>query len=117
MKIPLETMQELLGASGRASWILVNTELSASAEAVASTIEERYSGNQIVFTRDIPGMWARGIPSLKVFLNVVIALAVFISSLDDFSRALHGHHRAHARDRHSQIDGRLEAFHRRCHRS
>lgn len=84
MKIPLEKMQELLGASGRASWILVNTDSGASAEDVAATIEERFSGNQIVFTRDIPGMWARGIPSLKVFLNVVIALAVLISTLTIF---------------------------------
>ena len=29
-------------------------------------------------------MWARGIPSLKVFLNIVIALAVFISTLTTF---------------------------------
>ena len=29
-------------------------------------------------------MWAKGIPSLRVFLNVVIALAVFISTLTIF---------------------------------
>ena len=81
MKMPLATMQELLGASERASWILVKTAANASVDAVASAIEAKFPGNQIVFTRDIPGMWAQGVPSLRVFLNVVIGLAVFISTL------------------------------------
>lgn len=84
VKIPLATMQELLGASDRASWILVQTSAGASVDSVAGAIEARFPGNQIVFTRDIPGMWARGIPSLRVFLSVVIALAVFVSSLTIF---------------------------------
>jgi putative ABC transport system permease protein len=84
MKIPLSTMQDLLGASERASWILVQTEAEASVDAVASAIETKFPGNQIVFTRDIPGMWAKGMPSLQVFLNVVIGLAVFISTLTIF---------------------------------
>ena len=77
-------MQELLGASDRASWILVQIETIASVEAVAAAIEAQFPGNQIVFTRDIPGMWAQGIPSLNVFLNIVIARAVFISTLTIF---------------------------------
>ena len=84
MKMPLATMQELLGASERASWILIKTAATASVDAVASRIEAKFPGNQIVFTRDIPGMWAQGVPSLRVFLNVVIGLAVFISTLTIF---------------------------------
>lgn len=84
IKMPLATLQELLGAPDKASWILVHTEPGTSPDAVAHAIESRFPGNQIVFTRDIPGMWARGIPSLKVFLDVVIALAVFISGLTIF---------------------------------
>ena len=84
MKMPLATMQELLGARDRASWILIQTEEEASVETVASAVEAKFPGNQIVFTRDIPGMWAKGIPSLQVFLNVVIGLAVFISTLTIF---------------------------------
>ena len=84
MKMPLATLQELLGASDRASWILVKTAANASVDAVASAIEVKFPGNQIVFTRDIPGMWAQGVPSLQVFLNVVIGLAVFISTLTIF---------------------------------
>ena len=84
MKMSLSSMQDLLGARERCSWILVGLEEGASAETVAEVIEEMFPGNQIIFTRDIPGMWAQGIPSVKVFLNVVIALAVFISGLTIF---------------------------------
>jgi putative ABC transport system permease protein len=84
MKIPLASMQELLGAADRASWILVQVVPGASVESVAGAIEARFPGNQIVFTRDIPGMWARGIPSLRVFLSVVVGLAVFVSTLTIF---------------------------------
>jgi putative ABC transport system permease protein len=84
MKMPLSAMQALLGASERCSWILVQTEKGAPLERVARAIEDRFPGNQIVFTRDIPGMWAQGIPSLQVFLNVVIGLAVTISGLTIF---------------------------------
>jgi putative ABC transport system permease protein len=84
LKMPLSSMQELLGAKERCSWILVGLEEGASAETVALDIEKQFPGNQIIFTRDIPGMWAQGIPSLKVFLNVVIALALCISGLTIF---------------------------------
>jgi putative ABC transport system permease protein len=56
----------------------------ASSEEVARAIDARFPGNQMVFTRDIPGMWARGIPSLEVFLNLVIALSITISGLTIF---------------------------------
>jgi putative ABC transport system permease protein len=84
VKMPLAVMQSLLGASERCSWILVKTQPGAVVEDVARAIETRFEGNQIVFTRDIPGMWAQGIPSLDVFLNVVIGLAVTISGLTIF---------------------------------
>jgi putative ABC transport system permease protein len=84
VKMPLAAMQSLLGAQDRCSWILVATDRGADPAVVASAIEERFPGNQIVFTRDIPGMWAQGLPSLTVFLNVVIALAVTISGLTIF---------------------------------
>ena len=116
MKIPLETMQELLGASERASWILVHTETVASVETVAGAIEAQFPGNQIVFTRDIPGMWAQGIPSLKVFLNIVIALAVFISTLTIFLALYTAVTERTRGDRHFEIHGRLQTIHRRHHR-
>jgi putative ABC transport system permease protein len=84
IKMPLAALQSLLGANERCSWILIRVEPGAAPEDVAASIEERFPGNQIVFTRDIPGMWAQGIPSLNVFLDVVIALAIAISGLTAF---------------------------------
>jgi putative ABC transport system permease protein len=84
VKMPLASMQSLLGAPERCSWILVKVASGASPEEVARAIEERFPGNQIVFTRDIPGMWARGLPSLEVFLDLVIALSITISGLTIF---------------------------------
>lgn len=84
VKMPLASMQSLLGASDRCSWILVKVAPGASPEEIARAIDGRFPGNQIVFTHDIPGMWARGIPSLQVFLNLVIALSVTISGLTIF---------------------------------
>jgi putative ABC transport system permease protein len=84
VKMTLASMQSLLGAPDRCSWILVKVASGASPDDVARAIDSRFPGNQIVFTRDIPGMWARGIPSLQVFLNVVVALSVTISGLTIF---------------------------------
>jgi putative ABC transport system permease protein len=81
MKIPLETMQRMLGAAGKASWVLVKCESPAIQEEVAVRIEDRFPGNQIIFTRDIPVFFEKGIPSLSVFLDVVVVLAVAISTL------------------------------------
>ncbi len=84
VKMPLASMQSLLGAPERCSWILVKVASGASPEEIAKAIDFRFPGNQIVFTRDIPGMWAQGIPSLEVFLNLVIALSITISGLTIF---------------------------------
>ena len=84
VKMPLASMQSLLGSPDRCSWILVKVAPGAAPETVARDIEARFPGNQIVFTRDIPGMWARGLPSLEVFLDLVIALSITISGLTIF---------------------------------
>jgi putative ABC transport system permease protein len=84
VKMPLASMQSLLGSPDRCSWILVKVAPGATPETVAKDIEARFPGNQIVFTRDIPGMWARGLPSLEVFLDLVIALSITISGLTIF---------------------------------
>lgn len=81
IKLPLETLQSLLGAPDKCSWVLVKVEQTDALEMVAHRIEERFPGNQIIFTRDIPGFYERGMPSLTVFLRVVVGLAIAISSL------------------------------------
>lgn len=81
IKMRLDAMQQLLGTDSKASWVLVRTETPEIQEAVAASIEEAFPGNQIIFTRDIPSFFEKGIPSLTVFLKVVIGLATVISTL------------------------------------
>ncbi len=81
IKMRLDAMQDMLGTEGKCSWVLVKTETPDIQESVAARIEEAFPGNQIIFTRDIPSFFEKGIPSLSVFLNVVIGLAIVISAL------------------------------------
>jgi len=81
VKMPLASMQELLGAAGKSSWILIKTASPELQDEVASRVEQSFPGNQIIFTRDIPSFFEKGIPSLNVFLRVVLALAMAISTL------------------------------------
>jgi putative ABC transport system permease protein len=81
IKMRLDSMQRLLGSENKASWILIKTSNPEVQEAVAASIEERFPGNQIIYTRDIPSFFEKGLPSLTVFLNVVIGLSTVISAL------------------------------------
>ena len=81
IKIPLTSMQELLGTDDKCSSVLIKTSTPEVQEAVAARVEERFPGNQIIFTRDIPSFYEKGIPSLTVFLDVVLGLATAISGL------------------------------------
>lgn len=81
VKIPLTTMQELLGASGKCSMIFVKCQNAAEQEAVAARILEKFPGYNFLLTRELPQLFAHGIASLNVFLNVVKGLATVISLL------------------------------------
>jgi putative ABC transport system permease protein len=81
IKIPLATMQDQMGADGRASAVLVACVDPAKQEDVAARIRERFPDDQIVFTRDLPELYASGIPALNVFIKVVVAVAAAISML------------------------------------
>ena len=60
IKIPLATMQDQEGAEGRASAILVACNDPARQEEVAARIRERFPDDQIIFTRDLPEIYASG---------------------------------------------------------
>lgn len=81
IKMPLATLQSMLGAAEKCSWILVEVVTPEHQEAIAQRIDAQFPGNQIIFTRDIPGFYEQGIPSLTIFLRVVVGLATTISSL------------------------------------
>ena len=81
IKIPLSTMQEQEGGEGRASAILVAANDSAQQEEVAALIRQRFPDDQIIFTRDLPEIYASGVPALNVFIKVVVGVAAAISML------------------------------------
>ena len=81
IKIPLATMQDQEGVEGLASAILVASVDPAKQEEVAARIRERYPDDQILFTRDLPEIYASGVPALDVFIKVVVGVAAAISML------------------------------------
>ena len=81
IKIPLSTMQEQEGADNRASAIFVACTDPAKQDEVAARIVERFPNDQLVFTRDLPEIYASGVPALNVFIKVVVGVAAAISML------------------------------------
>ena len=81
VKIPLATMQEALGATGKCSMIFVKCQNAAEQEAVAARILEKFPGYSFFLTRELPQLFATGIAPFNVFLNVVKGLATVISLL------------------------------------
>ncbi len=81
IKIPLATMQDQEGAEGRASAILVAVNDPAKQDDVAALIRDRFPDDQIIFTRDLPELYASGVPALNVFIKVVVGVASAISML------------------------------------
>ena len=81
IKIPLKTLQEQEGADNRASAILVACTDPAQQDEVAARILERFPDDQLIFTRDLPEIYASGVPALNVFIKVVVGVAAAISVL------------------------------------
>lgn len=81
VKIPLSTLQDQEGADGKASAILVAVNEPAKQDEVAARIRARFPDDQIIFTRDLPELYASGVPALNVFIKVVVGVASAISML------------------------------------
>ena len=81
IKIPLSTMQEQKSGGGRATAILVGCVDPAQQDAVAARLKARFPDEQLIFTRDLPELYASGLPALNVFLKVVIGVSASISML------------------------------------
>lgn len=81
IKIPLATWQDQEGAEGRASAILVAVNDPVRQDEVAARIRQQFPDDQIVFTRDLPEIYASGVPALNVFIRVVVGVASAISML------------------------------------
>ena len=81
IKIPLSTMQEEKGAAGKTTAILVGCIDPAQQDAVGARIKARFPDDQLIYMRDLPEIYAAGVPALNVFLRVVIGVAAAISML------------------------------------
>src|SRR5256714_10983252 len=81
VKIPLSTMQDQSGSEGNCTAVLVSCNTPAEQEAVAERIKQLFPDDQIIFTRDLPELYATGVPALNVFIDVVVGVAAVISVL------------------------------------
>jgi putative ABC transport system permease protein len=81
IKIPLSTLQEIVGSKNRCTSILVACVDPAQQEAIGARIREQFPDDQIIFTKDLPELYTTGIPALGIFLNVVVGVAAAISLL------------------------------------
>ncbi len=79
--IPLNVMQQQAGALGKCSMLLVKAQNTEEQELIAARIAERFPEFRILFTRDLPKLFAEGYGSFNIFLNVVTGLATAISLL------------------------------------
>lgn len=81
IKIPLATMQEQVGSPTSCTSILIACTNPAEQDAVAERIHQAFPDDQLIFTRDLPELYASGVPALNVFINVIVAIAAAISML------------------------------------
>ncbi|MBI4854471.1 MAG: ABC transporter permease [Acidobacteria bacterium] len=81
IKVKLSMLQELLSAENRCTMLFVRCVNPQDKELVAKAISQATTDTQIIFTSDLPRLYSQGIPALDVFLNVLVALSIFISTL------------------------------------
>jgi putative ABC transport system permease protein len=81
IKIPLTTLQEQMGAEGKASAILVKIRPGSSPQVVGDRIHEAFPENQMLLTSELEELYIQSIPALNVFLDVVIGVAAIVSGL------------------------------------
>lgn len=78
-KMSLAALQDILQAPEKCSYILVKIKQSASAEAVASRINEELPGNKIDLSQDLIVDAEQRFPALKNFLRTLVGLGAFVS--------------------------------------
>lgn len=81
IKVPLSAMQEALAAQTKCSMIFVKCANPEEQDQVAQRILEKFPEYRVLFTRELPTLFATGFSAFNAFLNVVKGLAVVISVL------------------------------------
>ena len=81
VKIPLRTMQQLLGGAENCTFVMVKCDRPELADHVVEQLRRYYPGNRVIRTDDIPALYSEGLAPVEIFLKVVIGLGVIISVL------------------------------------
>jgi putative ABC transport system permease protein len=80
-KLSIEALQNVLETPGKCTYILVKCKNSSEQVAVAKRITEQLPGNKVQFTRDVFTSIETSIPSLAIFLRVLVGVASVLSAL------------------------------------
>ncbi|MFY9554402.1 MAG: ABC transporter permease [Blastocatellia bacterium] len=81
VKIPLNTMQQLLGGAENCTFVMVKCENPELADQVIEELRRYYPGNHVISTSELPALYSQGLVPVEIFLNVVIGLGLVISVL------------------------------------
>lgn len=81
VKIPLRTMQQLLGGAENCTFVMVKCERPELADEVIEQLRRYYPGNHVIATNEIPALYSQGLAPVEIFLDVVIGLSLVISVL------------------------------------
>lgn len=81
IKMSLSAMQAALQAENKCTYILVKLHDPADTDKVAALINQQLPGNKINLTRDLIIDAEQRIPSLGIFLRVLVGLGVFVSTI------------------------------------
>ncbi len=115
--LPITTLQDLIGAEGKASAFYVKLESPNDADEVVNEVKAVPGMQQYIVQsmRDYLSMMTpSSIPALAIFINVVISIAVIIGISGDLSSHVYGGHGTHARDRDIEIHWRFEVLCGEC---
>lgn len=80
-KVTLASLQDTLEAPEKCTYVLIKTKPTVDPVAVARRIDAELPGNNVQFTRDVFASVENTIPSLGIFLRVLVALAAVVSAL------------------------------------
>lgn len=81
IKMSLAAMQEALEAEGKSTYILVKVATGVDPAAVAARIDAELPGNKVQLTNDMIIDAQQRIPALGTFLNVLVGLGAFVSTI------------------------------------
>jgi putative ABC transport system permease protein len=82
MVIPLKTLQELTGNTGKLSQIFLKLKNPARVDAVVADLKARLPGYQIYSIEEFTSLFSvENVPALRAFINVVVGLSVVVGFL------------------------------------